>query len=98
MANIKRKLIDYAYVKYVLWNNYNHVSRKWNKAFTPHFHAEYQDDEVVISLNGEVLEGGIPNKKLKLVLAWAEIHDDELLANWKLLSEGKEYFKIEPLH
>jgi hypothetical protein len=34
---------------------------------------------------------------MKLVLAWMEIHRDDLEANWKLLSGGEEYFKIEPL-
>ena len=63
----------------------------------PHFHAEYQGEEVVLSLDGNIIEGSIPNKKLKLVIAWAEIHHDELLANWKLLSEGREFFKIDPL-
>ena len=28
----------------------------------PHIHAEYQGSEVVISLDGDVLEGSIPNK------------------------------------
>lgn len=63
----------------------------------PHIHAEYQNDEVVVSLNGDVLEGQIPNKKLKLVLAWLEIHNDELYANWQLLSNGERSFMIDPL-
>ena len=63
----------------------------------PHFHAEYQGQEVVLSFDGEVIEGKIPNKKLKLAVAWAEIHKEDLEANWKLLSEGREFFKIEPL-
>ena len=63
----------------------------------PHFHAEYQGQEAAISFEGEVLEGTIPQKKLKLVIAWAEIHKEDLEANWKLLSEGREYFKIDPL-
>lgn len=67
------------------------------KHHIPHIHAEYQDNEVVVSLNGEVLEGNIPKNKLKLLLAWIEIHQEELKANWKLLSEGKEYFRIDPL-
>ena len=46
----------------------------------PHIHAEYQDYEAVISLSGGVLEGNLPNKKLKLVAAWIEIHNDELVA------------------
>lgn len=63
----------------------------------PHIHAEYQDYEAVISLDGELMEGDFPRKKLKLVSAWMEIHADELAANWKLLSDGKEAFKIDPL-
>jgi len=73
---------------------YQEVGGKHN---IPHFHAEYQGEEIVISLNDQIIEGSIPNKKLKLVLAWAEIHKEELEANWKLLSEGREYFKIDPL-
>mgnify|MGYP000101125504 CR=1 FL=1 len=63
----------------------------------PHIHAQYQDEEAVISLDGDVLEGALPGRKLKLVLAWIEIHQDELAANWKLLSDGQEAFKIPPL-
>jgi hypothetical protein len=63
----------------------------------PHIHAEYQEYEVAISLEGEVLSGEIPPKKLKLFQAWIEIHNEDLIANWKLLSEGKEFFKIDPL-
>ncbi|MCL2079619.1 MAG: DUF4160 domain-containing protein [Oscillospiraceae bacterium] len=67
------------------------------KHHIPHFHAEYQGQEVAISFEGEILEGSIPLKKLKLVTAWAEIHKEDLEANWKLLSEGREYFRIDPL-
>ena len=28
---------------------------------------------------------------------WIAIHEDELQANWKLLSNGDGYFKIEPM-
>lgn len=63
----------------------------------PHIHAEYQGDEVVVSLDGDVIEGSIPNKKLKLVLAWVEIHKEDLQANWKLLCDGRETFKVDPL-
>lgn len=63
----------------------------------PHIHAEYQGEEIVISLDGDVLEGSIPNKKLKLVLAWIEIHNEDLSANWNLLNNGEKAFTIEPL-
>jgi len=33
----------------------------------------------------------------KLVLAWSELHQEELMANWKLVMNGEEPFKIQPL-
>lgn len=63
----------------------------------PHIHAIYGDDEIVVALDGEILEGYFPTKKLKMLEAWIAIHEDELYANWKLLCAGEEYFKIEPL-
>ncbi len=63
----------------------------------PHIHAEYSGDEIVVNLSGEILEGSFPNNKLKLLVAWIEIHKDDLEANWKLLSEGEQFYKIEPL-
>ena len=43
----------------------------------PHIHVRYQDDEVVLAIpDGEVLEGAMPPGKLRLVLAWIEIHRD----------------------
>ena len=74
---------------------YREVTGRHHK---PHFHAEYQDDAVAVAFDGEILEGKLPPGKLKLVLAWAEIHRDDLEANWKLLSEGRECFKISPLN
>lgn len=63
----------------------------------PHVHAMFSGDEIVVSLEGEILEGSIPKSKLKLLLAWMEIHKDELRANWDLLSAGEQSFRIDPL-
>ena len=64
----------------------------------PHIHAQYADNTAIISIDdGEILDGVLPSKKLRLVQAWVEIHKDELMANWKLATEGHELFKIEPL-
>ena len=64
----------------------------------PHIHVKYQDQEAVIAIpNGEVLEGGLMQSKLKLVQAWSEIHRDELMADWELASQGQLVFKIDPL-
>ncbi len=64
----------------------------------PHIHARYQGAEVVVSIpEGNILEGNIPNSKMKLLQAWIELHKDELLANWELASSGEQPYKIEPL-
>ena len=52
----------------------------------PHIHAEYSGEEIVMTLDGTILEGGLPKNKLKL-----------LEANWKLLSNGEQFFRIDPL-
>ncbi|MBM3135795.1 MAG: DUF4160 domain-containing protein [Chloroflexi bacterium] len=64
----------------------------------PHIHVRYQDQEAVIAIpGGEVLEGALNAGKLKLVQAWIEIHQDELMANWELAREGQSVFRIDPL-
>lgn len=64
----------------------------------PHIHVKYQDDEVVIAIpSGDVLEGELKPNKLKLVQAWIEIHQEELMADWELASQGQSVFKIDPL-
>lgn len=63
----------------------------------PHLHAEYQDFHIVIDFDGNILDGEFPKAKLKLLEAWIEIHREDLEANWKLLSNGDGFFKIDPL-
>lgn len=63
----------------------------------PNIHAEYSGNEVVVALNGTILEGSIPKPKMKLLDAWMEIHREDLEANWKLLSNGEQFFRIDPL-
>jgi hypothetical protein len=64
----------------------------------PHIHIKYQKNEAVISIpNGELLDGKLPPAKMRLVLAWIEIHKDELMADWDLAVSGQQPFKIDPL-
>ena len=70
---------------------------KGGKHNVPHFHATYQGHTVAMTFDGEILEGSLPKSKLKLVTAWAEIHQENLMANWTLLSQGERTFKIDPL-
>ena len=43
--------------------------------------AIYGDYEVVVALDGEILEGDLPSKQMKLLVAWMALHEDELKAN-----------------
>ena len=64
----------------------------------PHIHVYYQDFSATIDINTcELLEGQLPSKQLRLVVAWIEIHLDELIGNWTLCQNGEKPFPIEPL-
>lgn len=72
-------------------------NEKGGKHNLPHIHAEYGDEEAVFDLDGNKIEGKLPVKKERMVQTWIDIHHEDLLANWKLLSNGEQYFKIPPL-
>lgn len=64
----------------------------------PHFHAYYQELVGVVAVDEvEMLAGELPTRQLRLVLAWAELHQHELLKAWALLQSGQLPFRIEPL-
>lgn len=64
----------------------------------PHFHAVYAGEEVSIAIATlEVLEGSAPKRILRLVREWAELHRDELSANWERARRKDELTKIDPL-
>ena len=68
------------------------------KHYQPHIHVQFAEEEAVISIpDGDLIEGSLRSAKLKLVWAWVEIHQDELMANWQLAINGQPIFKIEPL-
>jgi hypothetical protein len=61
----------------------------------PHFHVEYQGHEALLDIeNGDLLEGSLPNKALKLVRDWAKEHQQELQSNWLLATELKTLHRI----
>ena len=64
----------------------------------PHIHVRYQEDEGVYKIpDGVLIEGSLPSGKSKLVVAWIELHKDELMANWQLAANGEKVFNIDPL-
>jgi hypothetical protein len=64
----------------------------------PHFHAYYQDDVAVFGLDPiEMIAGSVPRRQRRLVEAWAELHIEELTADWERLQSGQPAQPIEPL-
>lgn len=64
----------------------------------PHFHAYYQDDVGVYGIDViEVVAGSLPRRQHRLVEAWTELHQNELLANWARLQNGELPVPIDPL-
>lgn len=64
----------------------------------PHFHAYYQDEVAVIGLGPvDLIAGSLPRRQLRLVEAWAELHEEELLEDWRRLQAGQLPLPIDPL-
>lgn len=64
----------------------------------PHFHAYYQDDVGVFGIDEiELMAGSLPRRQERLVFAWAEIHQGDLLDAWNALQAGRAPEQIEPL-
>ena len=64
----------------------------------PHFHVYYNEYKGTVDTRTcEFIESNLPPRQTKLVLAWAELHQEELMADWQLVMNGEEQFKIQPL-
>ena len=65
---------------------------------TPHFHAYYQEHVAVVSIDPvELIAGDLPRTQRRLVEAWAELHREELRADWERLQAGRPALPIAPL-
>ena len=73
------------------------ITMYYNDHMPPHFHAKYQGQEAVFSFDGEKLKGQMPKKQQQLIIAWANIHKDELIANWDLARYKEQLYRIQPL-
>ena len=74
------------------------ITMNWDEHNPPHFHVEYAEFNASIDIQrSQIIRGALPNKQLKIVLAWCEIHRDELMQNWELAKSGKPLNRISPL-
>ena len=66
--------------------------------YLPHIHVRYQDMKAIFSIpDGEIIDGTLPQKKIKLVQAWIIMHEEDLMANWSLATNEANIFRIDPL-
>ncbi len=73
------------------------VTMNYNDHLPPHFHAEYQDFEVIVDIDTGLVTGKMPRRALNLIWAWVDEHRDELTHNWELARARKLLEPIEPL-
>ena len=45
----------------------------------------------------KVFDGDFPKRALRHVLEWLDLHETELMDNWRLIQAGKPCKKIRPL-
>ena len=64
----------------------------------PHFHARHADGEAKVRIDTlEMIDSTLDRRHLRLVLAWAELHQGELGENWRRARVGETLNDIEPL-
>jgi hypothetical protein len=70
----------------------------YNDHSPPHFHAKYGGDQATVRIdNGEILEGRLGPRALRLIEEWRALHHKELQDDWKRAQARQPLKKIEPL-
>lgn len=63
----------------------------------PHLHAIYGEHEATIEIESGEVRGHLPPRALGLVREWAQLHRQELLANWHRARLRQPLDRIAPL-
>ena len=69
----------------------------FNEHGPAHFHAVYGEHKVTVEIESGTIRGTFPPRALRLVLEWATLHRQELLANWERARQRQPLIRIEPL-
>ena len=68
-----------------------------DKHHKPHVHVYYGEYFAAVGLDGELLEGKLPEKQYRIVSGWIALHEDGLYLQWNNTVRNKPLTKIEPL-
>ncbi len=60
------------------------VFMNYNDHDPPHFHARYQDQEVIVEIQSGLVQGKMSRRPLRMVIESAEQNSQELTRNWEL--------------
>jgi hypothetical protein len=64
----------------------------------PHFHARHASGQAKVRIDTlEVIESTLASRQLRLVLAWVELHREELAENRRRARAGETLNSIDPL-
>ena len=74
------------------------ISMYFDDHAPPHFHARYGHEKAQFRIDPPgLLEGELSPRALGLVVEWARLHRDELVADWKREQMCEPLADIEPL-
>lgn len=74
------------------------IAMHYNDHGPPHFHARYGQEQASIRIdNGEILDGTLGARSLRLVDEWRKLHEIELLEDWERARAREPLKSIDPL-
>jgi len=74
------------------------IAMYYNDHAPAHFHAKYGDEQASIRIeDGQILEGALGTRALRLVEKWRLLHRTELLDDWRRAQARQPLVRIEPL-
>jgi len=74
------------------------IAMYFNELNPPHFHVRYNEHKAEIGIiTLSLLAGSLPPRVMGLVIEWATIHQEELMADWELARLKANLNAIAPL-
>jgi hypothetical protein len=75
------------------------ITMYWDDHNPPHFHAKHGEYNAKFAIDsGELIDGEMSKRDLRLIQAWSELHKDELMYNWKQSQlDNPDFITIAPL-
>ena len=73
------------------------ITMNFSEHNPPHFHANYQEYEIIVEIKTGNVKGTMSKRALKMIFEWLELHKSELLEDWELAKNRKSLIQIAPL-